>query len=96
MASAPRRSRCGLIRRDYRTSAPLDASYIPIMQRKRKPRAGQDKLVGLKITPWDRGQCGVIDHYDEAGDRYFGRPLDIDKRPPAASVKRRRKASVPA
>jgi hypothetical protein len=67
------------------------------MQRKRKPRAGRDKLGGGRITPWDRGECRVIDHCrDEDGDGFFGRPLGIDKRPPAASVKRRRKVSVPA
>jgi hypothetical protein len=68
------------------------------MQRKRTPRTGRDKLVGVKITPWDRGEWGVIEHYrDEGGDRYFGRPLRIDKRAPAPSVKqRRRKAPEPA
>jgi hypothetical protein len=86
-----------LIRRDYRTSTPLDASYIPTMQRKRKPRPGRDKLVGVKITPGTVGNGAVIEHCrDEDGDRFFGRPLGIDKRPPASSVKRSRKASVPA
>jgi hypothetical protein len=67
---------------------------------RRKPtrwRPGPDKLVCVKITRWGPGEWGVHEHYrDENGDWFHGRPLRIEKKPPAASVNRRRKALVPA
>jgi hypothetical protein len=70
------------------------SAYIGRMKPRRQ-RPARDKLVDVKIIPWERGEWGVREQYrDEQGDWFYCRPLREDKKPPAASVKRRRK--VPA
>jgi hypothetical protein len=62
-----------------------------------RQRPARHKLIGTKIIHCELGEWGVVEHYrDEDGDWFHARPLGIDKNPPAASVKRRRKVSVPA
>jgi hypothetical protein len=63
----------------------------------RRQRPAKDKLVNVAVVPWERGQWGVREHYrNKDGDWFRYRPLNGEKKPPAASVKRRRKVSEPA
>jgi hypothetical protein len=45
-------------------------------------RPSRDKLVGVNIVPWERGEWAVHEHYrDENGDWFHMHPLRIDKKP---------------